>query len=100
MNVLIVPAALRELESAVRGYREIDPELGARFRFEFDRRVKWAVANPEVLRLRAGGYRRVNLAKFPYYVPYIIRMDTFWILACDHANREPEYWIERIPDAS
>jgi hypothetical protein len=98
MRVLL-PTALQELESAVRGYRGIATELGVRFRREFDRRVRWAAANPEVLRLRPGGYRRVNLAKFPYYVLYIVRIDALWILACAHAHKEPEYWIDRIPDA-
>jgi hypothetical protein len=100
MTVLILPTALRELESAVRGYREIEPGLGIRFRREFDRRVEWTVRNPEVLRLRPGGYRRVNLAKFPYYIPYIVRNDVLWILACAHAHREPDYWIDRMPDES
>jgi len=43
----------------------------------------------------AGGYRRVNLRIFPYYIAYIIRSNGLWILAIAHTHRRPEYWIER-----
>jgi hypothetical protein len=42
-----------------------------------------------------GGYRRVNLRTFPYYIAYIVHENTLWILAVAHSHRKPEYWIER-----
>ncbi|HEY2572702.1 MAG TPA: type II toxin-antitoxin system RelE/ParE family toxin [Verrucomicrobiaceae bacterium] len=95
MKLLILPEALVELESAMRYYRAIAPDLGGNLRSEFEARVRWAMENPSMLRLRDGGYRRVNLARFPYYIPYIVREDTMWILAFAHALRAPEYWMGR-----
>jgi hypothetical protein len=46
-------------------------------------------------RLRPSAYRRINLRVFPYYIPYIVRNETLWILAVAHASRKPLYWISR-----
>ena len=51
--------------------------------------------NAAIPRLRKGGYRRVNLKVFPFYIAYIIREDTLWIIAIAHSHRKPEYWIKR-----
>jgi hypothetical protein len=41
------------------------------------------------------GYRRVNLRVFPYYVAYIVRDPTIWVLSIAHGHSLPEYWIDR-----
>lgn len=43
------------------------------------------------------GYRRINLRVFPYYVPYIVRSETLWVLAIAYAGRKPLYWIAAEP---
>ena len=43
-----------------------------------------------------GGYRRVNLRVFPYFVAYVSSGDTIWVLAIGHVRRRPEYWIKRL----
>jgi len=62
---------------------------------EIDEHVRWILKNPTVPRARKGGYRRVNLKTFPYYIAYIIRGDKLWVLAIAHNHRKPEYWIMR-----
>jgi len=32
---------------------------------------------------------------FPYYMPYIVREQTVWILAVAHGSRKPLYGISR-----
>ncbi|MGO9948932.1 MAG: hypothetical protein ACLPWG_19040, partial [Steroidobacteraceae bacterium] len=44
-----------------------------RFWDEVDQHITWITENPEVPQARDGGYRRVNLRVFPYYIAYIIR---------------------------
>jgi len=39
--------------------------------------------------------RLINLRAFPYYIPFIIRGSTLWVLAVAHSARKPEYWINR-----
>ncbi len=69
--------------------------MGLRLKDEFDNHINWILYNPNVPRVRSGGYRRVNLKVFPYYIAYITREDTLWILAVAHGHRKPEYWIKR-----
>lgn len=40
----------------------------------------------------AGGYRRVNIPGFPYYVAYGIRGELILVTAVGHSSRRPDYW--------
>lgn len=95
MNVVVVPQAADEFEAATAHYGDKQPGLGQRFRDEVDRHIRWIAQNPEIPRLRSGGYRRLNLKIFPHYVAYAQIGETIWILAIAHGHREPEYWIDR-----
>jgi len=37
----------------------------------------------------------MNLRVFPYYIPYVIREATLWVVAIALSQRRPEYWIRR-----
>lgn len=95
MNVIVVPPAADEFEAAARHYEQKQIGLGKRFRDEVHRNIQWITRNPNVPRERPGGYRRVNLTIFPYYIAYMQMGETAWILAVAHSHREPDYWIER-----
>jgi plasmid stabilization system protein ParE len=73
--------------------------LGRRFKNEVDCCVSRLAAHPEIGGLRSQGYRRLNLRVFPYYLPYLVREQTLWILAVAHTKRKPLYWISRRPPA-
>jgi len=95
MKKIILQQAFEELNDAISYYEEQQAGLGVRLKDEIDRHVSWILDNPAVPRIRRGGYRRVNLKAFPYYIAYTIRKDTLWILALAHNHRKPEYWIGR-----
>ena len=95
MTVTFVEEARSEFLDAISYYEEARPGLGQRFKDEVDRTVLWLAAHPGVCRLRSGGYRRMNLRAFPYYIPYIVRGTTLWVVAVAHGCRKPEYWIRR-----
>jgi plasmid stabilization system protein ParE len=95
VTIRFVDEARREFLDAVLNYEEARPSLGQRFKDEVDRSILWIADHPELSRLRPGSYRRLNLRVFPYYIPYIIRGQTLWILAVAHASRKPLYWIFR-----
>jgi plasmid stabilization system protein ParE len=95
MIIRVVPEARLELQAAADYYEKQQSGLGLRLWRDVDGHILWVSLNPEVPRLRPAGYRRVNLRVFPYYIAYIIRRDTVWILAIGHSHRRPEYWIER-----
>ena len=95
MIVRFVEEAQCEFLAAISEYEEVRAGLGQRFKHEVDRCVSWIADHPDLYRLRAGGYRRINLRVFPYYVPYVVRGETLWILAVAHGSRKPRYWISR-----
>jgi hypothetical protein len=92
MIVEFLPQAKSELMDAVAYYEGELSGLGQRFWNEMDEHIAWIAENPDVPRLRDGGYRRVNLKIFPYYVSYVA---VIWILAVAHGHTLPEYWINR-----
>ncbi len=95
MKKIILQQAFEELNDAIAYYEEQQVGLGLRLKDEVNQHVDWISDNSTVPQVRRGGYRRVNLKVFPYYIAYIIREDTLWILATAHSHRKPEYWIKR-----
>jgi len=95
MIIEFLSEARSELFDAVAYYEGELSGLGQRFWDEVDEHISWIAKNAEVPRLRSGGYRRVNLKVFPYYVSYIVRDPVIWILAIAHSHTRPEYWMKR-----
>jgi hypothetical protein len=95
MTVRFVGEARCEFFDAMAFYDEARRGLGRQFRDEAARCIAWVAEHPDYLRERPGGYRRINLRVFPYYIPYITRGDVLWVLAIAHGNRKPGYWISR-----
>ena len=95
MRIEFLDEARLEFLEALSFYEGEQAGLGQRFKDEVDKSIRWIVANPEVLRVRGGGYRRMNLRIFPYYLPYIIRGGNVWLLAVAHGRQRPHYWIQR-----
>jgi toxin ParE1/3/4 len=95
-----VDEAQEEFLDAISFYEGIRTGLGRRLKDEADCCVLWIADHAELYRVRPGGYRRINLRGFPYYVPYVVRERTLWVLAVAHASRKPLYWISRVNDAT
>ena len=100
MKKIILQQAFEELNDAIAYYEEQQAGLGLRLKDEVDQHINWILGNSNVPQLRRGGYRRINLKVFLYYIAYIIREDTLWILAIAHGHRKPEYWIKRKNEIS
>jgi plasmid stabilization system protein ParE len=98
VTIRFVDEAQREFLDAIFDYEDARAGLGQRFKDEADRSIMWIADHPELYRLRHDSYRRINLRVFPYYIPYIVRRQTLWILAIAHASRKPLYWISRRTD--
>jgi len=96
MTVRVLAEARLELLDAVERYEREQKGLGRRLWDELEEHLAWITQHPEVAKLRAGGYRRVDLRVFPYFVAYVSREDLIWVLAIGHVRRRPEYWIKRL----
>ena len=90
-----LPEAKCDAEEATRFYERRIPGLGARFRAEVESVCAAIVRQPLLWSERAGGYRRVNIPGFPYYVAYFIRNERIVVAAVGHAARHPDYWKAR-----
>ncbi len=95
MTIRFVEEARQEYLDAISYYEEVSTGLGRRFMEEADRSIRWIADKSELYRIRAIGYQRINLRVFPYYIPFVVRGDTLWIIAVAQSARRPHYWIER-----
>ena len=73
MKARFVDEARVEYLDAISYYTKQQPDLGYRFKVEVQQSILWLAKHAEACKLRPGGYRRLNLRVFPYYIPYIIR---------------------------
>lgn len=97
-NILeFLPEALEDAVGAVEFYEECTSGLGARFRLEVESACSAIVRQPLLWSERQGGFRRVNLPGFPYYIAYFIRNERIIVAAIGHAARHPDYWKKRQP---
>jgi len=95
MRIRFVDEARVEFLDGISYYEKKQPGFGRRFKVEVEQTLRWLSEHSEACRLRPSGYRRLNLRIFPYYIPYITRGSTLWILAIAHERRKPEYWVQR-----
>lgn len=95
LRLVVLAEAQDELLQTALRYETEQQGLGHRFWNEVDRCIGWIHSHHDTPRLRPGGYRRVDLRTFPYYLPYIERGSSIWILAVAHARRRPGYWLDR-----
>ena len=91
-----VSEALDEAEAATKYYEEIQLGLGLRFREELETVTQVIVSQSLLWRERIGGFRRVNLPGFPFYISYFLRGHKILIAAIAHSSRYPDYWKHRI----
>lgn len=76
MRVRFVDKARVEFLDGISYYEKQQSGFGRRFKVEVEQTLLWLSENSEACRLRRGGYRRLNLRIFPYYIPYITRGST------------------------
>ena len=89
--------ALAELECVTGDYEARSSGLGVRFRSEVERACEGILQYPYQGSERKGGFRRVNLPGFPYYITYVVIDELLLVLAVAHSARHPDYWKNRIP---
>ncbi len=91
-----LPEAFAEVECVVGDYEAREVGLGARFRSEVERACRLIAQNPGLWRLRPQGFRRVNLAGFPYYIAFITCEQQIVVVAVAHPSRHPDYFKIRV----
>lgn len=95
MTVRFVEEAQQEFLDVIHYYEKAEVGLGRRFSAEPERTVQLLRSHPEIYRIRGADQRWINLKTFPFYLPFIIRVETIWVVAVAHESRRPQYWISR-----
>ncbi|HBM15850.1 MAG TPA: hypothetical protein DD381_05860 [Lentisphaeria bacterium] len=96
MKVLFYAEAVQELRDAASYYKSIYTELGLDFQAEIKTQIHKISENPELSPIRDDMTRRISLARFPYFIIYLLEKDIIWIVAVAHHKRFPDYWKNRI----
>jgi plasmid stabilization system protein ParE len=94
------PAAKVELVEATRYYLEINPALAVDFVDRVESALNRIGAHPlRFARLETvktdRDIRRVLIGRFPYLIVYEMLNGESYVLAIAHAQRRPNYWLER-----
>ena len=96
LSLGFLPEAIDDVAQAVDWYETREPGLGARFRREVESACSAILQHPLLWRERRGGYRRVNLPGFPFYLAYLLRQEHVLIAAVGHGSRHPDWWKRRV----
>lgn len=92
-----LPEAAAEAECIAGDYEARSAGLGSRFRAEIESACAAIAQHPLLWRLRPGGYRRVNLPGFAYYIAFAIDEEHALVVAVAHTSRRPGYFKDRVP---
>ena len=96
MTLEFLPEAVQEAAEATAYYEQAEPGLGVRFREEVESVTAAILSHPLLWRQRPGGYRRVNLAGFPFYGAYDLRGERVRVVAVGHGAQQPGYFRQRL----
>lgn len=96
MKSRFLSTALEEFEAAILYYKEIDLDLGLRFRTSINATITSICREPLLCPIYVDEIRRRVLFDFPYLIFYIQTSDEISIIAVMHQSREPDYWKDRL----
>lgn len=95
-NLIVLPAAIRDLEEIRDWYNERDRGVGSRFLDEIDACFSRIIENPELAPRIYRDFRRALVRRFPYSVFYEFESDRILIYAVVHSARNPLVWRRRL----
>ena len=95
MEVVYHPSVEQDIVEALRYYAEASPSLADEFESEVRITVSKAAGNPLRFHPVERGFRRANLARFPYHVLYEVGENSIRIMHLRHHKRHPDYNIDR-----
>lgn len=94
-QILFLPPALSDIETAYCWYEDQQSGLGASFLNDLERAQELIQENPQLFRKIHRDIRRVVLNHFLYSVFYLWHPDIVSVLAVLHHARNPQTWRQR-----
>ncbi len=96
MKVVFHPRVFSEINAIMKYYEDIgDLKLADDFYDELRRCFVLARDHTEYFNIRVGGFRRVNLERFPYNFLFGEKRDCIRILVVRHHSRHPNLGTKR-----
>ena len=86
-QIVLSPDANAEINSVVRWYLNIDPDLAVRFLVEYKTVLRRIARLPYAFAIRTDASRRARLNRFPYYVHYSVDQNIVTVTAIVHQRR-------------
>lgn len=96
--LVLAPAAVDDLQTAVAFYELQRPGLAAAFLRALDDGLARVVSHPLSFQADDHGVRTGFLCRFPYGVRFDLKGDRIQILAVWHERRHPDGWRARDAD--
>lgn len=100
LKVEFLDEAAAELHDAAEWYQQRSDGLGLVFVSVVDAALEGIGRWPRSGVLIEGvdtdlGVRRAPIARFPYFIAYVVTGDVLMVLAIAHESRRPNYWTDR-----
>ena len=99
MKVRFLQVAKIELDEAIEYYNRERAGLGYELLWDVFFTIDRIKQFPRAWQVYHEDARRCLIRRFPYGIIYIHEDDLILVLAIAHLHREPDYWIDRLPDA-
>ena len=94
-QLIVRPAAAREIRDAHRFYEQERKGLGDQFEGTLDSAIARILANPDMYSIVYRDIRRAIMRPFPYGLYYKVRRDVRYSVAVTHTSRDPLIWQRR-----
>ncbi len=96
MKIKFHSRVFSEIDAIMKYYEGVaGDKLADDFYEEFRRFVVSASEHPEHFNIRVGGFKRVNLQRFPYNFLFCQKEDCIRILVVRHHSRHPNFGTKR-----
>lgn len=89
------PAVQRDINEAIRYYRDISDVLAEGFWEELRLHLDWIRENPDRFHFDESGLRRCNLERFPFHILYEVLPDRVRVQVIRHHARDPDFGRRR-----
>lgn len=94
-RIIVLKAALTDLDDAVEWYSKIQPELGKDLVLKFNEALTEIEQKPLLSQNLNENFRKINLKRFPYKLVFKIIEQEIIIIAVAHHKRKSGYWKKR-----
>ncbi len=95
-SLIIRPEAELDIQDAFEWYESQSSGLGSEFVRTVDTCLSGIGRNPLAYQLIYKQARKALIRRFPYAILYVFSEDTVSIIACFHAKRDRQQWLDRI----